>query len=236
MTNSDTFSSIPKASNEEGKMDEPLIATKEMCIHCFDVIIQLIQIESQGRDQGLLEHISEGVECPLFVTWEKWHHSGFRLRGCIGTLAPRPLKASIGQYAVTSAFRDSRFHPIRADEVSKLRVAVSLLVNYEDCNNCYDWDVGVHGIIIKFYFEGNHYDGTFLPEVSEQQNWDQEETVAHLVRKAGYRGDLSESLFASIHCSRYQSSKYRMTYKDYVKVIGRDPIRQAANYDSNEKG
>jgi AMMECR1 domain-containing protein len=78
--------------------------------------------------------------------------------------------------------------------------------------------------------------GTFLPEVSEQQNWDQEETVAHLVRKAGYRGDLSESLFASIHCSRYQSSKYRMTYKDYVKVIGRDPIRQAANYDSNEKG
>ena len=78
--------------------------------------------------------------------------------------------------------------------------------------------------------------GTFLPEVSEQQNWDQEETVAHLVRKAGYRGDFSASLFASIRCSRYQSSKFRMTYKDYVKAIGRDPIQQAADYNANEKG
>ena len=32
-------------------------------------------------------------------------------------------------------------------------------MNYEDCENCYDWDVGMHGIIIKFYFGGNHYDG-----------------------------------------------------------------------------
>jgi AMMECR1 domain-containing protein len=84
------------------------------------------------------------ASCPLFVTWDKkipnkrrlspertegqeYQHC-YELRGCIGTLTPRPLITALREYAVLSAFRDSRFDPIRSNEVPLLRVAVSLLV------------------------------------------------------------------------------------------------------------
>jgi AMMECR1 domain-containing protein len=84
------------------------------------------------------------ASCPLFVTWDKRipnkrrlspeHTEGqeykhcYELRGCIGTLTSRPLITALREYAVLSAFRDSRFEPMRPNEVSLLRVAVSLLV------------------------------------------------------------------------------------------------------------
>lgn len=54
----------------------------------------------------------------------------------------------IGDYALTSALKDCRFDPVSLDEVKHLRVAVSLLVKYEECS---DWNVGTHGIIINFH-------------------------------------------------------------------------------------
>ena len=40
---------------------------------------------------------------PLFVTWNKAHApgGGLRLRGCIGTLEPRPLHTAVRDYALT---------------------------------------------------------------------------------------------------------------------------------------
>ena len=113
------------------------------------------------------------VECPLFVTWDKRKAShnplqrqkySFELRGCIGTLSPRPLVSSIGEYALISALRDRRFHPVALTEVPELRVAVSLLVKYEPCDHCHDWHVGVHGIIIRWVEEsrGVEYSATYV--------------------------------------------------------------------------
>lgn len=46
--------------------------------------------------------------------------------------------------------KDPRFDPMNMNEVSeKLSVNVSLLVNFEDGKDIYDWEVGKHGIIIK---------------------------------------------------------------------------------------
>ena len=202
-----------------------LLATKDMCIHCFNVILQdLLQDRTATLNPSLLDAISQETECPLFVTWDKKHQSKYILRGCIGTLAPRPLKQALGDYAATSAFRDHRFNPIVINEVYDLRVGVSLLVNYELCQNCFDWEVGLHGIIIKFYFGGSHYNGTFLPEVAQQQGWSQQDTIAHLVHKAGFKGALSNDLLAAINCNRYQSSKQRMDFIEYKNTVGKDPI------------
>ena len=93
----------------------------------------------------------------------------FELRGCIGTLAPKPIRTAIGEFAITSAFRDHRFSPISTHEVPHLRVAVSLLINYETCLHCHDWLVGVHGIIISFIHGSSEYSATYLPEVAEEQ-------------------------------------------------------------------
>jgi len=93
----------------------------------------------------------------------------FELRGCIGTLAPRPLRTAIGEFALTSAFRDGRFNPIDKHELPHLRVAVSLLVNYEECSHVHDWVIGVHGIIITFRHGSADYSATYLPEVAQEQ-------------------------------------------------------------------
>lgn len=183
---------------------------------------------------------SESIECPLFITWEKKpgsntssskHSDDYELRGCIGTLTPKPLVASIGDYALLSALRDKRFHPVTLAELPALRVAVSLLVEYETCAHCHDWVVGVHGIIIKFYAPGDsstssllrttaEHSATFLPEVAAQQGWDQHKTVQSLIRKAGYKESITPALLQTIRCTRYKSSKVKVSFEEYAQQNG----------------
>lgn len=131
-------------------------STVEMCKFCFDVIInQLLK----GERKGSIFDIESSIKSPLFVTWEINKNGIYNLRGCIGTLAPQQICLALGEYAKTSAFKDPRFHPITLHEVSLLRVSVSLLVQYEDCDNCLDWTPGVHGVIINFAHSSKNYSG-----------------------------------------------------------------------------
>jgi uncharacterized protein (TIGR00296 family) len=159
-----------------------LTASDDMCLHCFDVLLKYILKEKMtSSNLDFMHKVSPETACPLFVTWEIYiinsarksnicdtntSHKGmddaneqYALRGCIGSLSPRMLKSALGEYAITSAFRDRRFQPIVLDEIPLLRVAVSLLVNYEECDHVHDWDIGKHGIIIKFYAEQYDYSG-----------------------------------------------------------------------------
>ena len=148
-----------------------------------------------------------------------YDESDYDLRGCIGTLAPKSLTTAISEFAITSALHDQRFDPIELHELPYLRVGVSLLVKYETCTNCYDWDVGKHGIIIKFTTNEqrrHNYSATYLPEVAYEQQWSQKEAILSLVRKSGYRGVITDELLSNIHCTRYQSSKYQLSYQEYV--------------------
>lgn len=165
----------------------------------------------------------------------------YDLRGCVGTLSPKSLKYALSEFAVTSALHDHRFDPISLRELPFLRVGVSLLVKYEVCDHCLDWEVGVHGIIIKFDIakgngvgrggvRGDTYSATYLPEVAYEQNWTQQETVISLVRKAGYRGVITDELLVQIRCTRYQSSKHQLSYQEHVMVMHRgiDPLQGAS--------
>lgn len=226
---------------------EGLVASPEMCIYAFNIIIQYIfsagnytSKQEEQIDSTLKEAIPNyRTRCPLFVTWDKRYRtmsSGenedeeeieYRLRGCIGTLSSnQELIIALKNFTIASAFRDQRFHPITAKDLKDLRVGISLLVNYETCSNCYDWVVGVHGIIITFQSPSTYqpHSATFLPEVAEQQSWTTEQTIVSLVKKSGYEGYLSDDLLKSIKCTRYQSSKIYMTYRDYVETIGKDPL------------
>ena len=42
------------------------------------------------------------------------------LRGCIGTFEPLPIREGIAEYALISAFRDSRFRKIERHELESL--------------------------------------------------------------------------------------------------------------------
>mmetsp|Transcript_8315 Transcript_8315/g.17283 ORF Transcript_8315/g.17283 Transcript_8315/m.17283 type:complete len:184 (+) Transcript_8315:1-552(+) len=166
---------------------------------------------------------------PLFVTWEKkkqllGHGSDsngnddvqWNLRGCIGTLQPADLRVSLKQYALHSALQDRRFKPITLDELPMLRVGVSLLIQFEECEKgCYDWEVGRHGIIIEFANGGRNYNATYLPEVASEHGMTKEVAVESLVRKAGYRGKVDAKLLSSIKTTRYQSSKAKVTHDEW---------------------
>lgn len=159
---------------------------------------------------------------------QQFDEADYNLRGCIGTLAPKSLKTALSEFAITSALHDNRFDPIAEQELPFLRVGVSLLVKYEECKHCFDWDVGVHGIIIKFESLNKRgaYSATYLPEVAHEQQWSQQEAVVTLVRKAGFRGVITDDMLDQISCTRYQSSKYRVSYQEYVMVRyrGVDPL------------
>jgi len=182
--------------------------------------------EQQQQEQQRQEQHEEEAE-------EQQEQHQFELRGCIGTLAPKPIRTAIGEFAITSAFRDHRFNPIGTHEVPHLRVAVSLLVNYETCRHCHDWLVGVHGIIITFIHGSSEYSATYLPEVAQEQGWNQEEAVVSLIRKAGFHGEVCSNLLDRVHCTRYQSSKQSVTWRDYVSLMGTDPLQTSSGEDSD---
>ena len=230
-----------------------VVASRDMCEYCFDALLHEL---SPSRTNGVARGSKRmsfprtnnrkipAVECPLFVTWKKLGNrsaaistdgnvspefcedSDYDLRGCIGSLGPRPLDSALAEFALTSAFHDVRFDPIALMEVPRLKLAVSLLVRFSPCRDCLDWVPGLHGIIIKFTdgdsTKKRSFSATYLPEVAKEQNWNQREAVLSLVRKAGYCGTITEDLLSRIQCTRYESSKQSLTYQEYAKLKGEE--------------
>ena len=141
-----------------------------MCMQCFNVLLQELLGGFKCSEDDFMQSISPSTICPLFVTWEKSSclNTDYSLRGCIGTLSPCNLSSSLSKYAKISAFQDSRFNPISLEEVANLRVTVSLLVRFQQCSDCFEWDVGVHGIILKFQDNGKQFSGeNFIRNLTE---------------------------------------------------------------------
>lgn len=73
-------------------------------------------------------------QSPLFVTWNtrsSRHGRAPRLRGCIGNFDPLPLHKGLAEYALISAFRDTRFNKIEEWELESLECGyVSRLSNF----------------------------------------------------------------------------------------------------------
>ena len=113
------------------------------------------------------------------------------LRGCIGSLeAWRPLRDDVCHNAVAAALNDSRFSPLRADELDITTVEVSLLsapqpLSFKDeADALRQLRPGIDGVI----FAAHGRRSTFLPQV-----WEQLPTpavfMAQLKRKAGLPAD-----------------------------------------------
>ncbi|KAI2631215.1 AMMECR1 domain-containing protein [Xylaria nigripes] len=158
------------------------------------------------------------TEYPLFVTWNTVSSSSGHswLRGCIGTFEAQELDEGLSSYALASAIDDRRFEPISKEEISSLEVCVTLLVNFEDCNDAMDWVLGTHGIRISFVDRGRRYGATYLPDVAPEQGWTKEETLVSLMRKAGWTGRKDKWQDVDhLTVVRYQGKKESVRYLDY---------------------
>jgi len=110
-----------------------------------------------------------------------------QLRGCVGSILPRrPIVEDVWDNARSAAFRDPRFPPVEAEEVSELVIEVSLLSPLEPMEvgsleeACGLLRQGVDGVVL----ERGPCRGVFLPQV-----WDRmttpEQFLSRLAQKAG---------------------------------------------------
>ncbi|GBP58873.1 Uncharacterized protein CG5902 [Eumeta japonica] len=127
------------------------------------------------------------------------------------------IVTGLREYAITSALKDSRFAPITREEVPRLSVSVSILQHFEEAEHYLDWKLGKHGIRIEFISErGTKRTATYLPQVATEQGWDQIQTIDSLLRKGGYKAQITADLRRSIKLTRYQSEEVSASYHDYI--------------------
>ena len=179
---------------------------KLLCVYVFDTLVSYL---TKKEIASCFPKSLKNKKFPLFVTWTTGKQKN--LRGCIGTFASNNLEKSLKKFALTAALEDDRFPPIKEKEIPNLNCGISLLVNFEEAKDCYDWEIGKHGIDIKF----GYYSATFLPEVAVEHKMDKRTTLENLIEKAGYYGDLEE-VEKKIKLTRYQSIKLFMSYDEYI--------------------
>lgn len=186
------------------------VACIEMCFFCFDVLANHLNNVAPPKNPCFTNDAF-----PLFVTWASGRDK--RLRGCIGTFKATNLHKGLREYAIQSATKDERFHPINREELKNLFVSVSLLTQFEEANDYLDWEVGVHGIRIEFHNgRGSKDSATYLPEVASEQGWNHVQTIDSLLRKGGFRGAITSQVRQSINLTRYRSEKVTVGYNDYL--------------------
>jgi len=138
--------------------------------------------------------------CGAFVTLRV----GGQLRGCIGTMSSEePLPRLIRDMAQSSAFRDPRFPPVTAAELSSIEIELSLLSPLVRVRDVSEIEPGTHGI----YLVKGRRSGVLLPQVASEHGWDRTTFLEQTARKAGLPSrsyldaDVALYVFSAVICS-----------------------------------
>ena len=151
-------------------------------------------IQKYFEDEGILKIDEDDLSQILkekrgtFVTL--WKNN--KLRGCIGNLEnEKPIYQSVMDNCLASALFDTRFTPLKYDELNDIKIEISILSELKKLPDFTSSDSFLEyldkyrsGLLIKK--EG--YEATFLPQV-----WDDltsaESFISHLCEKAGLDKD-----------------------------------------------
>ncbi|RNF11588.1 ammecr1 [Trypanosoma conorhini] len=183
-------------------------ATPDMAKYCFAVISSELKKEAIPKaPQSIPDD-----PCPVFVSLKTVDGA---LRGCIGTFSAEPLREQLKNYAIAAACEDSRFPPVELSELPSLSCTVYVLHSFEKADDWKDWAIGMHGIRIRY----KSYSATFLPSVMSEEGWNHEQTLRHLLRKAGYGGAVTEAVLDKVALTRYQESKASI---DFLSIAAGD--------------
>ncbi|OBA19278.1 hypothetical protein METBIDRAFT_46473 [Metschnikowia bicuspidata var. bicuspidata NRRL YB-4993] len=207
--------------------------SKSLALFAFESLVSelesskrmtLAEVEKRTKSETALYP----QNAPLFVTWNK----DGNLRGCIGTFLNTPVEAGVAQYALISAFEDTRFAPIKFSELPSLSVGITLLDNFEEVLDPQDWVIGKHGLKVLFTDQGRRYLGTFLPLVAVEQEWTSNDTLWNLLRKSGSKSvspaettDFYASAIAAgtMRLVRYEGLKCSASYHEYKCAMSQRP-------------
>ncbi len=108
-------------------------------------------------------------------------HINGNLRGCIGNIIGyNPLKETIKNMSIASAFEDPRFKALEKRDYSKIDIEISVLSIPKEVSGIDDIIVGEHGLIVSKGFNK----GLLLPQVATENRWDKETFLSHCCMKA----------------------------------------------------
>ncbi len=114
----------------------------------------------------------------VFVTI---HTTKGSLRGCIGQLFGKAnLMDTVKEVAISSAFHDPRFSPVKREELNDLVFEISILSPFRLANP-EEVVPGTHGIYVK----NGYFSGLLLPQVATEQGWNRIQFLDHGCMKAG---------------------------------------------------
>ena len=109
-------------------------------------------------------------------------HDKEDLRGCIGQLYPdRELYKIVQHCVLSAALEDSRFTPVRFEELPDLNIEISVLAPFHRIKDIEEIQIGMHGI----YIVQGRFRGVLLPQVATDYGWDKKTFLEQTCRKAG---------------------------------------------------
>ena len=132
------------------------------------------------------------------------------LRGCIGFPQPiYPLEEATQRAAYAAAFEDTRFPPLKKEELSKIIFEVSVLTlpKLIEVKKPEEYlrkiEIGKDGLIIQLGW----HTGLLLPQVATEFKWNVEEFLQNLCMKAGLTPDIWIDPQAKIY--KFQAKIFR---------------------------
>lgn len=175
----DAPAETPALSREEGarlvRLARAALATE--LLGGDDVLREL-----EAYPQGPGRERRQGVFVTLNRTAPDEVRALGKLRGCIGQPEPAfPLYYGTVTAALDAALRDPRFPPVRAEELPRLALEVSVLSPRRAIGSWREIEIGRHGIVLQ---KGDKA-ALFLPQVAPEQGWNVEQALDALAEKAG---------------------------------------------------
>jgi AmmeMemoRadiSam system protein A len=133
----------------------------EIARHTLEAVIRGCPCQHFGSNDPFLENTGYGAFVTLFNQDE--------LRGCIGTCTPsRSLRDTVTDMTKAAATRDRRMTPVRADELERVRIDISVLSPLMRTVDPLALEIGKHGLHVA----SERKRGVLLPQVAVEYGWD----------------------------------------------------------------
>ncbi len=106
------------------------------------------------------------------------------LRGCMGALSTEQrLYENVWEYTQTAAFADSRFSPVKYEELEDISFNISVIGPLRHLRRKEDLVIGKHGLTVD---QGKKH-GVLLAHVATEWHWDRDEFIKQVCIKAGLK-------------------------------------------------
>lgn len=94
-----------------------------------------------------IDHNSGNADVGVFVRFKK----GTQNKGCIGYLKNvKDFDSAVRAAALDAVFFDKRFGGIQKVELDEVEVDITIVGAFERCKKVYDFDIGVHSIMLMY--------------------------------------------------------------------------------------